>query len=297
MPRRNSDTTQDALELFLDTISNTFGGVVFIALLVAILIQVTEKRQREADPDAARKALQAEVVAATNEVQRLEKILSHLREMAQSSEHSADAQREAELAALEAEQAALDAQLAELTEDHAARRRLLTEREAELAGQEGNNHQRETELEQLKLRLEQASNLDPLKVRLPRFKPVDKRQIAVLVANGRLVFVFTENAEKRYGKLNTHDLEVGPDRKTLRARRNSGLVIEDTDAFRNKLRALLDRFDRNKDFIYMAVWPDSYDAFALLRDTLLEQQWGYGLVIMSRDEAVKLGSGSGAGEQ
>ena len=40
MSRRRS-RKQDSLELLLDTICNTFGGVLFIAILVVMLLQQT----------------------------------------------------------------------------------------------------------------------------------------------------------------------------------------------------------------------------------------------------------------
>ena len=41
--RRSPDETEDALELFLDAMSNMFGGVVFIAVAVVVLLQFTTR--------------------------------------------------------------------------------------------------------------------------------------------------------------------------------------------------------------------------------------------------------------
>ena len=48
--RRRRDQT-DGLELFLDTICNTFGGIIFLAILVAILSQ-TQGMMNQDNPDA-----------------------------------------------------------------------------------------------------------------------------------------------------------------------------------------------------------------------------------------------------
>jgi hypothetical protein len=297
MPRRHATNAQDALELFLDTISNTFGGVVFIALLVAILIQVTDKQQREADPLAKRRELQTQLAASTTEITRLEQILAQLERLEQSGGTSDNAERQTTLAVIDAELSELEDLQAELDRELSARQQVLAKREAELAGCAGNNQRCSTELDDLKLRLEQVQNQDPQQVRLPRFQSVDKRQIAVLISAGRLVFFFTEDQDGRYGKVNVRDLDIQPGGQEYLPRPGQGILIGDNDEFRRALRRALSRFNRDQDYVYAVVWPDSYSEFAILRDTLLEMQYGYGLVLMEDGEAVRLGSGSGAGEQ
>lgn len=47
MRRRRRTTSADSLELLLDTICNTFGGVLFIAILVVILLRMTGESEEE----------------------------------------------------------------------------------------------------------------------------------------------------------------------------------------------------------------------------------------------------------
>ena len=58
MKRRRDQT--DSLELFLDTICNTFGGIIFLAILVAILSQ-TRGMMNQDNPDADHALTPAEV--------------------------------------------------------------------------------------------------------------------------------------------------------------------------------------------------------------------------------------------
>ncbi|MGH7138338.1 MAG: hypothetical protein ACREHD_21520, partial [Pirellulales bacterium] len=75
--------TASSLDLLLDTICNTFGGVVFIAILVTLLLQMTGGPQIEAPPDAAQ---HEELVALENERDEVEARLKSLREAAAQQE-------------------------------------------------------------------------------------------------------------------------------------------------------------------------------------------------------------------
>ena len=47
MARRRKNELGDSFDLFLDTITNTFGGVLLIALLIVLMIQETKQESPE----------------------------------------------------------------------------------------------------------------------------------------------------------------------------------------------------------------------------------------------------------
>ena len=67
--RGDSMNVNEALELFLDTMSNTFGGVVFISLLVCMLIQTRGVEQNPVEPVR----LQRDLQKLETEIQGLER--------------------------------------------------------------------------------------------------------------------------------------------------------------------------------------------------------------------------------
>ena len=58
MRRRRNETTNDALDLLLDTVCNLFGVVIFVAILAAILVGPPELKE----PDSAMAESEVEVV-------------------------------------------------------------------------------------------------------------------------------------------------------------------------------------------------------------------------------------------
>jgi len=55
--KRRRNTTEDSLELLLDTMCNMFGGIILMALLVVLQTQMTAKsvqaHQKQESPDIA----------------------------------------------------------------------------------------------------------------------------------------------------------------------------------------------------------------------------------------------------
>ena len=46
MSRHKADLDESSLELLLDTICNTFGGVLFISILVVIMVNLSTKESK-----------------------------------------------------------------------------------------------------------------------------------------------------------------------------------------------------------------------------------------------------------
>lgn len=80
--RRAEDSS---LELLLDTITNTFGGILFIAILIALLLQTSGREEQEAAAErpppitaAERAALEVRLEDLRDRVTRLQKIVGPL---------------------------------------------------------------------------------------------------------------------------------------------------------------------------------------------------------------------------
>ena len=75
MSRRQNHAGGDSFDLFLDTICNTFGGIVFLAILVALLAKVRH------DPSAKDAVAQVDAAAMRNLQSELEEQTARLREL------------------------------------------------------------------------------------------------------------------------------------------------------------------------------------------------------------------------
>lgn len=78
MSRRQGENPQDSLELLLDTISNVFGAIILIAILVVLQVSTTTIRMPQSDPDARGRALEGKKLKF--EAQRLSAQLAELRD-------------------------------------------------------------------------------------------------------------------------------------------------------------------------------------------------------------------------
>lgn len=114
--RRTGSSEISSLDLLLDTICNTFGGIVFIALLLALLSQSAGKAA-SVSPEKQRRKM--EVARMEQEVADLAETVAALEQNILKSDQTPSEPRstlDAELASVLATNAVLDARIKELTQ-------------------------------------------------------------------------------------------------------------------------------------------------------------------------------------
>ncbi len=73
--RRSLMSDTSSLELLLDTICNTFGGIVFVSLLVVILVNMSSRETADTPPEPV---TQAEMLKKQTELESLRQDLKEL---------------------------------------------------------------------------------------------------------------------------------------------------------------------------------------------------------------------------
>jgi hypothetical protein len=263
---RKSSASSDSLDLLLDTICNTFGGVLFIAMLVIILLNMSGEKAASvpATPDAQAQlaAAQAEMVRAQTELDQLRraaaeqaklasqfsdpKIKSLVSSMTTSQQHAtaAAATTAANL------QAAADKQrdINQIASDLAALEAALTKAQQQLAAVEA--------------QLKQERELRTRTVSLPKQKQTTKDQVAFLLQGGKLY------AYMRIGATGVPELD-GRDTKIITVGMETFLepipsggasvnpAGDSTGAVGQKFKG----WQPAQHFIAVAVWPDSFEHF------------------------------------
>src|SRR6187549_2668869 len=81
---RRRPPADSSLELLLDTICNTFGGVLFLAILVCILLQNTG--HSNAHQQSGPRSTEADVIELVRRQQELESVMEGLRSAAAQQE-------------------------------------------------------------------------------------------------------------------------------------------------------------------------------------------------------------------
>lgn len=292
--RSRSREDEDALELFLDAMSNMFGGVVFIAVAVVVLLQFTVRPSPttadgldEAPIDEAT----PRIAAVRAEIEALEGVLAAAGGAVDpSSETRPERVRyDTLLASREAARAEV-----EHLEAEAARRRVELENvrrvnEAAQLDQE----QSQSALAQARAALEEARRRPPQRLRVPRFQQTTKQEFPVLLRAGRLVTVFRAGPGGVTTQLNRAALFIDPEDQTVRGKDRAGLTLGGGAEARALLLERLKPLDPARHYVAIAVWPDSFDEAALLRDTLIDLGFEYGLNFVPKGQGVPFKAASG----
>ena len=104
---RRRQTQTDSFDLFLDTICNTFGGIIFLAILVAILIQTKsvlhqpEQKDQTTHTRQEFRELQTRLTAAESSVLRLTLALESMPEINPNDDFREYAETKNELAEID----------------------------------------------------------------------------------------------------------------------------------------------------------------------------------------------------
>ncbi|MEM7624853.1 MAG: hypothetical protein AAF333_04415 [Planctomycetota bacterium] len=290
--RTHWQDADDALELFLDAMSNMFGGVVFIAVTVIILLQFTA---RPTAPDTAdvrppqETEPHPEIESLRIDVAKLQRVLDSTT-TASDPDNTANQLRLSEvMTEYEAANAALHTQRRD-TEALHANITQAQRRAKETVDQRELIH---AELLETRAALEDATAHPPQRLRVPRYRATAKREFPVLLSGGRLVNVFESASDREFGQVNDADLAIDRHSQTVRARPGRGTPIDARPDSRTFLVAQFKQLDPAQDYVSLAVWPDSFDAALSVRDTLIDLGFEYGLTFIEADAGVPFKAASG----
>ena len=280
----------DAFELFLDTISNAFGGIVFISLLVCILLQLSG-------------------TAAT--VQQVDKTV-----VAQIGKKLRDLSEE--VARLLALHGTLDARIAAAKArggDDAVRVKFADLKVQEEKGEKVATGLT-TEVNQLKDKIAILKTKVPKEPRPAQAAPATevrvvqghetlKKQVGILLSGRRMSFVCQYDAQgnpvaDNDAEVSVKELKEGDAViRLFQQKPGAGFLIADTPALEQELRKRLAPFtarpgggktERDCHHLMIAVWPDSYRECERLRDAVIRMNFEYGLLLMETGEPVRTGA-------
>lgn len=290
MRRRRSAEQSDSLELLLDTICNTFGGIVFMAILVSLL--TTDSARSVVDPegiaglklqslDAEEALLRAKGNAKTADAT----ISAFAASMNLDAESIIEVFEPARAAVRDEPEDLLAEQIAKADQRIATAQESLVEAEKDLATSEHQLAKAEADARTALLKARRP-------LRMPKSRDTQKRQAIIYVSESRMWYgLYTnehmKNAPLFQSAILTLDKRIGPD--NLR-RFSPGVTIKSAQAASDALDPLLARTDKGTVYLAFAVWPDSHDAYRFLRDEALRRGFGYTVFLMGEQGRVGFGS-------
>lgn len=290
---------RDSLDLLLDTICNTFGGIIFIALIIVLFLNLTQRRADFALPTASSvaemvnaqaryQATQAQLQAMRLAVEQMEKtraqfaadprtrqLLSRL-QLVETSHRAESKTRDQELQAL------------------ADSRRKVNDLLDELVRLEQAVRAAEEEVAVIKTELRREVQLRSQTATLPKQRATQKTQAALLLKGGTL-YAFSEPGKDGAMFQNTKETAVQKqgDAESVVPVAGAGQAIDPGQPDDPALRQRFEHFDAAKHYVAVVVWPDSFAHFAAVRQALVRAGLEYQLIPWTGDRPLVLGSPTG----
>ncbi|MFO7906690.1 MAG: hypothetical protein R6U98_28805 [Pirellulaceae bacterium] len=279
------DQQQSSLELLLDTITNTFGGILFLAMLVVILLQLTSNSRIPSPPD---RETQKHLQELENDLIVAEQELDGLREayriQKQLLEQMVTKKSRAQLAALESARSTkrdLNAKRGELAGKLASKQADINSIAQAVKDVKDRLKEKETEIEEAKRDLAREVQSRTTTARLPRMHETAKREIPIVVRYDRLFLPHTYDGLLSRRRVNTDDMVVLESRLfdvLITPKPYAGTPIREDAETRDVIRKKLEPFSNTRAYLALGVWEDSFDSFIELKNVLVELGYEYRVI-------------------
>jgi hypothetical protein len=289
--RRRRTNAPDSLDLLLDTITNAFGGILFLAILVVLLLQMNRHRlEAESDTETAPRPerlaqLRDEITmrrrTLESQAQRVDRLspvtarelLDQLAAARERRDALHERLRESQGAIGQLQSAVGEAQA--VAGDLAAA--LREARESLTAAQEA-------------LTSEIASRQQT--ARLPRLRSTRKIEVPAVLRYDRVYLIYRDSGFALFRRLNTDEfvvIEEDGGRFTATPKPYAGLTVEATEQFPSRLRQRLASHRKDDIYLAVAVWPDSFGSFVHVKNTLVQAGYEYRLILMENGQSLVQG--------
>ena len=298
----------DSLELLLDTICNTFGGVLFIAILVVLLLQQSGNNPVSATPAAVPVSavemgqMTARMQAVNDELAQLQLNRNSQDEIVQSFAPDTVRQLIADRRRATANQESLQADVDRLLSDNAALVTKVESLSVENAGVRVRLEQSRDRLQSIESELNRDRQSRVEDARLPVNRTdVHKAEVGLVLRYGRLYIwhKYGGGANDRLG-LNTDEFVVISEEAgglTTRPKPSAGTILDGSDSSNAAVGKTLRRFAPNECYFVVVARPDSYGVFRHLRDQIIELGFEYRLMPTATDDPVTDRGGKGGDVQ
>ena len=291
---RKTETVSDSLDLLLDTICNTFGGVLFISMLVIVLVNMSSQRFMLEPPESV---AQTELIELKQRLARTQEELEQLRTLSRQQ-----GLLETELLDPHLEELAVRLKTSMETRDQLVQLRnkdlqsiaqfqaetnrvALELRELEVALQEAAK-----ELKQMDSELRAETKARTRTTELPIPRQTRKVEIAFILQQGRLTCYATRSPDGSPAEC----IEKTDSKGTyLEPKPNGGTLVDPASKSGAPLAARLSEFDPNWHYIAVAVSPDSFPHFAAFRNAMIASGFEYRLIPLREGERVYISADPG----
>jgi hypothetical protein len=295
MARKSSGASIDAaFDLFLDTISNAFGGIVFIALLVCVMLTLSGPAKKIKAAALERDQERVELAKILQEIETYERLVAQNQDLLVQMRANQDPVLLRRFADLKKRLAMYDMYKTQAGQTNEKQDRNLVDLarlKQELFDLQQQPKVLDTQLRDLQNRQAELS-ASKANTGASGASATTKTQVPLLIKNGSVTFLMNYDTKGNSTGLNTIGVEETSTNKLIRMFRprvDGGLKIVDNDRFWQQLQARIAPFNNKTTYFGFVVWPDSYDEFEMLKNKTSKMGYGYYLVLMKKDESVSTG--------
>lgn len=297
MSRKNNEPS-DSLDMLLDTICNTFGGVLFISLLVVVLLTMTSEKVRLEPPsDEAQRNLVEKRTKLEETEFELSLVKANVEQQSRYAEANLDPETE---------------KLVEQIEKTGSRYEDLEETKGNHLGQVSNDQIEVNDIAKMLAQLKQEKGQAEMMLALAQQRlreEIEARKISRMPTSQK-----TKLEEVpfflRKGRLHCH-VKCGPDgslapnteecmivtgsdgRKSIEPRPGVGTWVDLGGGPNLAVEDRLDDFDRDEHYFKLFVWPDSFEHFLVVQSLVVHHKFLYRLIPISDDDAIYFQSSAG----
>ncbi len=280
-----NDDQQSSLELLLDTITNTFGGILFLALLVVVLLQLTvdksipEAPQRETAERLV--TLETELTVAVRQRDELLRTASIQDRLLKQFATESNRQELEQLKTARETMRAVETERLQLAGDLVSKQNEINSVAQEISTLNNCVKIQKTQVEDAKAKLQAEIRSRTTTAKLPKMHETRKAEIAVVLRYGRVYFVYRYDASLSSREVNTDDMVVvenGADELVATPKPYAGIAVENADVLRSDLRKKLQSFPPDAVYLAIAVWDDSFDKFIEFKNALIEIGYEYRVI-------------------
>jgi hypothetical protein len=295
--RKRSDGS--SLDLFLDTICNAFGGIMFISILVSILIQM---RGNEPDStDRSEGLSEAEALQKQTQVSELQLKVEVMSQAIADRERSLFNEENAQVRELRSKRDAIRQQLNDLQKLQQSLLGESAKRDQEIRKTEENLKDIEKRLQEARVavserskELDDALDATETSTTLPKVISTLKGNMLFAMRYGKLYLLNDEQAGNQNGINSKHaTATTTPTGIRVTLRQDAGWTLATADA-KAELQKLMNNHPPAATFFSIAVWPDSFEEFLKWKEILIQAGYDYDLNPIDNLDSLTVVSGSSA---
>ncbi len=301
MRRHQSGADESSLELLLDTICNTFGGVLFISILVVLLVNMSSEAVSTTPPD---EISQSELIQMETQLQQSQERMQKLRRAIELQKDIEKKFVEPETSDLVREWRQGNQQLSHSVDN---KHQILSKiSQSQIKINEITNELEQNaeaiarvkqELSSVESLLSSESSARSRSAKLPKVRRSAKREMVFFLRRGRFTAYAKRDSSGNYVP-NAADVVEKTDngRPYIEPKPNSGTLIKVDGRSDDPIARTLSDFNAAQHYVYVFVWPDSFAQFAALKGVMVRKQFEYHLVPVTNEQKVYVGASSSAGE-